>query len=288
MYLATHLVKFLKKDAFEVLSLENPAVKSYSIPSTLQCLSSTVPTGDTSEYLSTRSLTVINAAVSEEKIDPVVLEFPVIDEIISIVVEKYPIDANKNNVKVFRNEAIDCILDKIFDKFEERTNVAQSTIRKGEFKDFAKEIVVPLFDSGLFYFNIDCFLHHDKKKKNVSQEKLSQRRPDNVPKDYRSSADKPHRDNSTSLDIPGPSKSVCNYQENQRDFSDSALMVSSSLSDLLVSILRLLGLSESLFMLQLPSFTVHAPISENLWRTRKDIMQAVITVSLFCHFREII
>lgn len=280
MYLATHLVKFLKKDAFEVLSLENPAVKSYSIPSTLQCLSSTVSTGDTSEYLSTSSLTVINAAVSQEKIDTVVLEFPVIDEIISNVVEKYPIDANKNNVKVFRNEAIDCILDKIFDKFEERTNVAQSTIRKGEFKDFAKEIVVPLFDSGLFYFNIDCFLHHYKKK-NVSQEKLSQRRPDNVPKDYRSSADKPHRDNSTSLDIPGPSKSMCNYQENQRDFS--ALMVSSSLSDLLVSVLRLLGLSESLFMLQLPSlkpsFTVQAPISENLWRTRKDIMQAVITVS---------
>ena len=266
MYLATHLVKFLKKDAFEVLSLENPAVKPYSVPSTLQCLSSTVSAGDTSEYLSTRSLTVINAAVSEEKIDPVVLELPVIDEIISIVVEKYPIDANKNNVKVFRNETIDCILDKIFDKFEERTNVAQSTIRKGEFKDFAKEIVVPLFDSGLFYFNIDCFLHHDKKKKKVSQEKLSQRRPDNVPKDYRSSADKPHRDNSTSLDIPGPSKSVCNYQENQRDFSDSALMVSSSLSDLLVSVLRLLGLSESLFMLQLPSFTVHAPISGVLGR----------------------
>lgn len=280
MYLATHLVKFLKKDAFQVLSLENPAIKPYPDPSTLQCLSSTVSTGDTSEYLSTSSLTVINAAVSQEKIDTVVLEFPVIDEIISNVVEKYPIDANKNNVKVFRNETIDFILDKIFEKFEERTNVAQSTIRKGEFKGFAKEIVVPLFDSGLFYFNIDLFLHHDKKK-NVSQEKLSQRRPDTVPKDYRSSADKPHRDNISSLDIPGPSKSMCNYQENQRDFS--ALMVSSSLSDLLVSVLRLLGLSESLFMLQLPSlkpsFTVHAPISENLWRTRKDIMQAVITVS---------
>lgn len=279
MYLTTHLVQFLKKDTFGVLSLENLATRPHPIPSTLQSLSSTVSIGDTFEYSST---TGINAAVIEEKIDHVVPEFPFVNDIISIVVKKYPIDANKNNVEVFRNEIINCILDKIFEKFEEKTNVDQSTIRKPEFKDSAKEIVVSLFHSGLFCFNINRFLHHAKKK-NVSLEKPRQRSPDKVPKDCRSLADKPRLDNITSVDIPGPSKSMCNYQEDQKDFSDSALMVSSSFSDLLVFVLRLLGLSGSIFMLQLqslePSFTAHTQISKDLWHTRKNIMQTVITVS---------
>ena len=323
MYLANHLVQFLKKDTFGVLSLESLAVRLYPIPSTLESLSSTVSVSYTSECSSISSLTGVNADVSEKKLDPVVPEFPVIDEIISIVVEKCPIDANKNNMEVFRNEVIDCISDKIFEKFEEKTNVDQSTIRKAEFKDLTKEIFLSLLDSGLFYFNVNPFLHHDKMK-NVSQVKSRQRRHDKVqiheskvPKDLPSSADKPNLDNITSSDVPGPSKLVCNYQENekikcrkncnslkicntdeesksksciknQRDFTDSALMVSSSLSDLLVSVLRLVELSEIIFMLQLPtlkpSLTVNAP---NLCHTRKDIMQMVITVSRFCYFRMI-
>ena len=276
---------------------------------------------------------------------------PIIDDIITSVVNNRTEDANENNVEVFCKKVIDEMVDEVLEIFEDKTNINQSTRNKEEFKDFAKDVIVSLLDSNLFDFNFYPSSHHnispkyskqreDDDTRNVTPQAISKILFDEktintfqelkVPKDLPCPLKNPSIDNIASLDIPGPSKATnknqkaedgkhvfsshqsnkisptrIRYETNpklmeipdtggefskafsikdQRDFSDSAVIVSGSLSDLLVSVLRFSVFSENVCMLMSPfiepSFNVDDELSGVLCETRHWILQKVLDVSL--------
>ena len=74
------------------------------------------------------------------------------------------------------------------------------------------------------------------------------------------------------------------FIKDQRNFSDSAVIVSGSLPDLLVSVLRFSVFSENVCMLMSPyikpSFNVDDELSGVLCGTRQEILQKVLYVRL--------
>ena len=280
---------------------------------------------------------------------------PIIDDIITSVVNNCTEDANKNNVKVFCKKVIDETVDEVFEILEDKANIGKSTRNKAEFKDFAKDVIVSLLDSNLFDFNFYPSSHHnispkfskqreDSDTRNVTPQAISKILFDEktvntfqepkVSKDLPCPLKNPSLDNIASLDIPGPSKAinknqkaedgkhVClshqsdkisptriRYERNpklmeipdiggefskafsvkdERDFSDSAVIVSGSLSDLLVSVLRFSVFSENVCMLMSPFikpfFNVDDELSRVLCETRQWILQKVLDVSLMFYF----
>ena len=279
---------------------------------------------------------------------------PITVDIIASVVNNSSEDANKNNLESFCKKIIDEMVNKVFEIFEDKANIDQSTRNNAEFKDFAKDLIVSLLDSNLFDFNFDSSSHHDIPPKYSKQreedhtrnvtpqaiskilfdkKKISKFQETNLPKDTPCPLKNPILDKIAPLDISGPSKAinenktveegkhVClshqsnkisptriKYERNpklveipdtsgefskafpikdQRDFSDSAVIVSGSLPDLLVSVLRFSEFSENICMLISPyikpSFKVDDELSGVLCKTRQEILQKVLYVSLSCY-----
>ena len=256
----------------------------------------------------------------------------IIDDIIASVVNNVTEDANKISVEVFCKNKIDEMVDKVFEIFDDKANIDQSTRNKAEFKDFAKDVILSLLDSSLFDFNFDSSSHHDIPQKYSKQREEGNPRnvTPNLPKDLPCPLKNLSLDNVASLDISGPSKAinenqkaeggkhVClSHQSNkilltriknernpklmevadtdgefskaffikdQRNFSDSAVIVSGSLPDLLVSVLRFSVFSENVCMLMSPyikpSFNVDDELSGVLCGTRQEILQKVLYVRL--------
>lgn len=280
---------------------------------------------------------------------------PIMDDIIASVVDNCGKDASKNYTEVFCKKLVDEMVDKMFEIFDDKANIDQSTRSKAELKDVAKDAIVSLLDSSLFDFNFDPSSHHnispkyskqreDDDTRNVTsqaiskilfdEKKLNTFQEPKLPKDLPCPLKNPSLDNIASLDIPGPSKTTnenqkaedgkqvwLSHQPNnfsptrirdeinpklieipdtggefskaffikeQRDFSDSAVIVSGSLPDLLVSVLRFSVFSENVCMLMSPfiklSFNVDDELSRFVCATRQEIMKKVLDVSLSHYF----